>query len=260
MRVFDLFKLNGRVALVSGGAGIYGAHITRALAEAGAQVVVASRNSERGEEFARELQEENLSVVAASLDLSSRDSIQALREWIVSRLGRIDILFNNAVARAGGDLGSVTEGEWESAMKINSTGLFLVCKTFGEQMIKQRSGVIINVASIYGVVGPDFKIYEGTGITNPADYAFAKGGMINFTRYLASYYAPFGIRVNALSPGGFASGEQPAEFVRRYSQKTLLGRMATDDDIKGAAVYLASDASAYVTGQNLVVDGGWTAI
>lgn len=260
MSVIDLFKLDGRVALVSGGAGIYGAHITRALAEAGAHVVVASRNKERCEEFVSELQKENLSVSAASLDLSSQDSIQALREWIVSRFQRIDILFNNAVARAGGDLGSITEEEWESAMKINSTGLFLACKTFGGQMIKQRSGVIINVASIYGVVGPDFKIYEGTQMTNPADYAFAKGGMINFTRYLASYYAPFGIRVNALSPGGFASEDLPAEFVHQYSQKTLLGRMATDDDIKGAAVFLASDASAYVTGHNLMLDGGWTAI
>ncbi len=260
MSVLDLFKLNNRVAVVSGGAGIYGVHITRALAEAGAQVVVASRNVKRCEEFARELQADSLSVVAASLDLSSQDSILSLREWIVSRLGRLDILFNNAVARAGGDLGTVTEEEWESAMKINSTGLFLACKIIGEQMIKQRSGVIVNVASIYGVVGPDFNIYEGTGITNPANYAFAKGGMINFTRYLASYYGRFGIRVNAISPGGFSTGDQPEEFVRRYSQKTLLGRMATDDDIKGAAVYLASDASAYVTGQNLLVDGGWTAI
>ena len=260
MSVFDLFKLDDRVALVSGGTGICGAHITRALAEAGAHVVVASRNQERCEEFARELQEEKLSVTAASLDLSSHASIQALRESIVSRFGKIDILFNNAVARVGGDLGSVTAEEWESAMKINSTGLFLTCKTFGEQMMKQRSGVIINVASIYGLVGPDFRIYEGTGMTNPADYAFAKGGMINFTRYLASYYAPFGIRVNTLSPGGFATEDQPPDFVRQYSQKTLLGRMATDDDIKGAAVFLASDASAYVTGQNLIVDGGWTAI
>jgi len=260
MSVLDLFKLDDRVALVSGGAGIYGAHITRALAEAGAKVVVASRNVTRCEEFARKLQADGLSVFAASLDLSSKVSILSLREWIVSRLGRIDILFNNAVARSGGDLGTVTEEEWEAAMRINSTGLFLSCKIIGEQMIKQGSGVIVNIASIYGVVGPDFNIYEGTAITNPANYAFAKGGMINFTRYLASYYARFGIRVNVISPGGFSTGDQPEEFVRRYSQKTLLGRMATDDDIKGAAVYLASDASAYVTGQNLLVDGGWTAI
>ena len=260
MSVLDLFRLDNRVALVSGGAGIYGAHITRALAEAGAKVVIASRDVTRAEEFARTLREDGLSVVAASLDLASQDSIFSLREWIVSRLGSLDILFNNAVARSGGDLGTVTEEEWEAAMKINSTGLFLACKIFGEQMVKQRSGVIVNIASIYGVVGPDFNIYEGTSITNPANYAFAKGGMINFTRYLASYYAQFGIRVNVISPGGFSTGDQPEEFVRRYSNKTLLGRMATDDDIKGAAIYLASDASAYVTGHNLLVDGGWTAV
>jgi NAD(P)-dependent dehydrogenase (short-subunit alcohol dehydrogenase family) len=172
----------------------------------------------------------------------------------------MDILFNNAVARAGGNISTVTEEEWEAAMRINSTGLFLSCKIFGEQMIEQRSGVIVNISSIYGVVGPNFNIYEGTDITSPANYAFAKGGMINFTRYLASFYGKFGIRVNSISPGGFRTEDQPEVFVQNYSRQTLLGRMAADDDIKGAAVFLASDASAYITGQNLMVDGGWTAI
>lgn len=260
MSVLDLFRLDGRIALVSGGAGIYGVHISRALAEAGAKVLVAARNRERCEEVASKLRADGLDAVAASLDLSSADSILSLRAWIVENFGRLDILLNNAVARAGGDLGAVTEDEWESSMKVNSTGLFLACKIFGEQMVSQRLGVIINIASIYGVVGPDFNIYEGTEMSSPANYAFAKGGMINFTRYLASYYGRFGIRVNAISPGGFYTGDQPEEFVQRYSQKTILNRMATNDDIKGAVVYLASDASSYVTGQNLLVDGGWTAI
>lgn len=260
MRVNDLFRLDGRVALVTGGAGLYGANITRALAEAGSQVVVASRDLEKCQQFAAELREEGLLVASASLDLGTQDSIVALRKHIVSEFGRLDVLFNNAVARAGGDLGTVTEEEWETAMRINSTGFFLSCKIFGEQMIEQRAGVIVNISSIYGVVAPDFHIYEGTEMTSPANYAFAKGGMINFTRYAASYYGRFGIRVNTISPGGFHTEDQAEVFVERYSKKTLLGRMGSDDDIKGAAVFLASDASGYITGQNIMVDGGWTAI
>ena len=259
MNTNDLFRLGGRVALVTGGAGIYGAHITRALAEVGAQVVIASRNLEHCEQVASGMRDEGLKVSAAALDLGLGESIVSLREQIVAEFGKLDILFNNAVARAGGDFSTVGEEDWETAMRINSTGFFLSCKFFGEQMIRQRSGVVVNISSIYGVVAPNFNIYEGTDMTSPANYAFAKGGMINFTRYMASYYGRYGIRVNSISPGGFQT-DQPDIFIKNYSKQTLLGRMATDDDIKGAAVFLASDASAYITGHNLMVDGGWTAI
>jgi len=259
MNTNDLFRLDGKIALVTGGAGIYGIHITRALAEVGAHVVIASRNLEQCEHAAEELGGDGLKVSAMQLDLGSGESISSLCGNIVSKFGKLDILFNNAVARAGGDPSTVTQEDWEAAMQINSTGFFLSCKIFGEQMIKQRSGVIVNISSIYGVVGPNFNIYEGTTMTSPANYAFAKGGMINFTRYMASYYGQYGIRVNAISPGGFQT-DQPDVFIDNYSKQTPLGRMATDDDIKGAAVFLASDASGYITGQNLMVDGGWTAI
>jgi len=259
MNTNDLFRLDGRIALVTGGAGIYGVHITRALAEVGAHVVVASRDLEQCEKVAGEMSEEGLKVSAARLDLGSSESISTVCENIASEFGKVDILFNNAVARAGGDPSTVTEEQWESAMRINSTGFFLATKIFGEQMIRQRSGVMVNISSIYGVVAPNFNIYEGTDMTSPANYAFAKAGMINYTRYAASYYGKFGIRVNCISPGGFQT-DQPDIFIKNYSKQTLLGRMATDDDIKGAAVFLASDASSYITGQNLMVDGGWTAI
>lgn len=259
MHTNDLFRLDDRVALVTGGAGIYGSHITRALAEAGAHVVIASRNLDQCKEVASALSDEGLKVSAASLDLGSSRSIETLCEEIVSEFGKLDVLFNNAVARAGGDPSTVTEDDWVSAMEVNSTGFFMSCKIFGAQMIKQRSGAIVNISSIYGVVGPNFNIYEGTDMTSPANYAFAKGGMINFTRYAASYYGRFGIRVNCISPGGFQT-DQPETFIANYSKQTPLRRMATDDDIKGAAVFLASDASAYITGHNLMVDGGWTAI
>jgi len=259
MHTNDLFKLDGRIALVTGGAGIYGIHITRALAEMGAHVVVASRDQAQCEKVSAEMREQGLKVSAGHLDLGSSESILELCENIVSEFGQVDILFNNAVARAGGDPSSVTEEQWIKAMEINSSGFFMSSKIFGEQMIKQRSGVMVNISSIYGVVGPNFNIYEGTDMTSPANYAFAKGGMINFTRYAASYYGRFGIRVNSISPGGFQT-DQPDVFIENYSKQTPLGRMATDDDIKGAAVFLASDASGYITGQNLMVDGGWTAI
>ena len=173
--------------------------------------------------------------------------------------GRIDVLVNNAVARGGADIRTTSAQDWAETSAVNSLGLFLITRECGEQMIAQRSGVIVNIASIYGMVGPEFAIYEGHGMTNPAFYAYDKGGMINFTRYLAAFYAPHGIRANCISPGGLATPDQPAEFVASYSSRVPLGRLAGPEDIKGPVVFLASDASRYVTGVNLPVDGGWTA-
>jgi len=259
-RTEKLFRLDGKAVLVTGGAGIYGAHIVRALAEAGAHVVVASREAEKCESLAQRLGAEGLDVSAGQLDLTSEESIRALRDRVMKEHGYLDVLVNNAVARSGGDLRHTSASEWEQAMKVNSTGLFLACKLFSEPMQESRSGSIINIASIYGMVGPDFTIYEGTNLSNPVNYAFAKGGMINLTRYLASFLAPSGVRVNSISPGGFRNQDTPPEFVPNYSRRTPLGRMAEADDIKGPIVFFASEASRYITGQNLAVDGGWTAI
>jgi NAD(P)-dependent dehydrogenase (short-subunit alcohol dehydrogenase family) len=256
----QLFRLNGKVALVTGGAGIYGVHICNALAEAGAHVVVASRDLAKCRDFAQTLTTRGLRAEGVELDLASEPSIWGLRDDLLARHGRIDVLVNNAVARAGGDLRQMTASHWEQTMKVNSTGLFLACQVFSDPMQRARSGSIINIASIYGMVGPDFTIYEGTQLTNPVNYAFAKGGMINLTRYLASFLAPYNVRVNCLSPGGFQNEETPAEFVPNYVRRTPLRRMAEADDIKGPIVFFASDASRYITGQNLAVDGGWTAI
>ncbi len=145
-------------------------------------------------------------------------------------------------------------------MRVNSTGLFLASKHLSEPMRERRSGSIVNISSIYGMVGPDFSIYEGTPLQNPANYSFSKGGMINFTRYLASALGPYGIRVNCLSPGGLQTPQMPERFVKQYARRTLLGRMANEDDIKGPAVFLASEASRYITGANIPMDAGWTAI
>jgi len=257
MNVLELFSLKGKVALVTGGAGLYGLTISTALGEAGASVVIASRNLNKCEKVAKNLRSKNLNVVAMPLDLSIKNSIIALKDKIINTYGKIDILFNNAVARKGGSMKTMTAEEWEEPMKVNSTGLFLCSKVFIEEMIKRESGSVINISSIYGMVGPDFGIYGNTGMTNPANYSFAKGGIIAFTKYLATCYAKYNIRVNCISPGGLFTN-QPKEFVSNYNKRTPLGRMANEDDLKGAAVFLASDASSYITGHNLVVDGGWT--
>ena len=261
MNVMDFFRLDGKVALVSGGAGMVGSAISEGLAEAGAKVIIASRNMSECEKRAKELRDRDLDAVAMRLDLSSEDSIISLEDEVVSNWRKLDILFNNAVSRAGVGLETMTKEEWETTMKVNSTGLFLSCKILGAEMAKRRSGTIVNIASIYGLVGPDFRIYEGTGIgQSPANYAFAKGGMISFTRYLATYYAKYNVRVNCICPGGYRSVDvQPDAFVQKYVERTPLRRMACKDDIKGVAVFFASDASVYITGQILPVDGGWTA-
>lgn len=253
------FSLAGQVAIVSGGAGLYGRHIARALAGAGAHVVLAARNVDACAAVARELCTNGASAEAVELDLGSEASIQRLRKEVVDRNGRIDVLVNNAVARAGRMVRDTSAAEWAATSRVNSLGTFLITRECGEQMIAQRSGVFVNIASIYGMVGPDFSIYTDTALTNPAFYAYDKGGLINFTRYLATAYAPYGIRANCISPGGLATDDQPAEFVARYRERVPLGRLAGPDDIVGPVVFLASAASAYVTGVNLAVDGGWTA-
>ena len=253
------FSLAGKVAIVSGGAGLYGRHISQALASVGAHVAIAARTVQACQEAATELVDAGLAASAHALDLRSQESITTLRDEVVRTYGTIDILVNNAVARGGGDMAHTTADQWAASSEVNSLGLFLMSQACGEQMIAQHSGVIINIASIYGMVGPDFSIYGNTGMTNPAFYAYDKGGMINFTRYLAAFYGPHGIRANCLSPGGLFSG-QPDEFVTNYQSKALLGRLAGPEDIKGPIVFLASAASEYVTGANIPVDGGWTAV
>jgi NAD(P)-dependent dehydrogenase (short-subunit alcohol dehydrogenase family) len=257
--VADLFRLDGAVAVVTGGAGLYGRHIVTALAEAGARVAVASRNLDAVQAFARQMSGQGLSVTAHRLDIADEESVVAFRREIVAASGRIDVLVNNAVARAGSDPSRTSASQWDATSRVNSRGLFLMTRECGAQMIEQGAGVMINIGSIYGMVGPEFAIYGATGMTVPAFYAYDKGGMVNFTRYAACFYAPHGIRVNCISPGGLADGTQPAEFVRNYESRVPLGRLAGEQDIKGAVVFLASPAAGYVTGVNLPVDGGWTA-
>jgi NAD(P)-dependent dehydrogenase (short-subunit alcohol dehydrogenase family) len=257
MSMLDRFRLDGKVVLVTGGAGLYGRQIVLALAEAGALVVTASRDVAKLEVYASELRARELDVTADSLDQGDEPSILRLRDELIAKHGRIDVLVNNAVLRTMRDWSDPAEN-FARSMEVNATGLFLITRAMGDQMAKQAGGSIVNVGSIQGSVGPDFTLYEGLGMGAPPDYFFHKGGMIQLTRYAASVLGKHGVRVNCVSPGGFYDG-QDARFVERYAARTLLGRMAGENDLGGAIVFLASDASAYITGANIPVDGGYTA-
>jgi len=196
-------------------------------------------------------------VFSEKLDLADEKSIDLLIEKILNKFGRIDILVNNAVLRAVKDYYDRIEN-FRLSMEVNFVGVFEFTRKVIEVMKKNKSGSIINISSIQGVVGPDFTLYPGTDIEPLPDYFFHKAGLINLTRYFASKFGEFGIRVNCVSPGGLYSG-QDKKFVERYKKRTFLGRMAKGEDIKGVIVFLASDASSYITGANILVDGGYTA-
>lgn len=256
--MLERFNLKNKVILLTGGAGLYGRGLTADLAAANATLIIASRNLSNCQKIADQENQLGHQVYAESYDQSSESSILGLRDRILERFGRIDGLVNNSVGRemkhGKGDL----EG-WKASMEVNATGIFLMHHHFGTTMQQQGSGSIVNIGSIQGMVGPSLNLYEGTGMPsgNP-DYFFHKSGMLNLTRYYAANYGPSSVRVNCISPGGFENN-QPAVFQERYNAQTFLGRMGNHTDLGGAVVFLLSDASLYITGINLPVDGGYTA-
>ncbi len=252
----NLFSCKDKVALVTGGLGLIGKEIVRGLNDFGASVCVADINEHQMGEL-----ENRAAVNYQHLDITSDDSIRQALETIIKQFKKIDILVNCAYPRTG-DWGAICEDvsfdSWKMNVNSHLGGYFLSCQKVAEQMKLQGGGSIINLASIYGVAAPDFSIYEGSTMTMPVAYSAIKGGIIALSKYLATYYAKDNIRVNCVSPGGIFD-KQADNFVEKYLAKTPLGRMGTPKDMVGAVLYLASDASLYVTGQNLIVDGGWTA-
>jgi NAD(P)-dependent dehydrogenase (short-subunit alcohol dehydrogenase family) len=266
----NLFSLEGKTAIVTGGTGLIGKKHCEALTMAGANVVVADISENSTKNFAQEL---GKNAIGISLDVTDSESLENAKSEILSKFGTIDILVNNAAINdmfenpaMAAELSAFEKYPIESfrkSLEVNVLGVFLCSQIFGSEMAKQGSGSIINVASTYGMVGPDQNIYknekgEQTFFKSPS-YPTTKGAILNFTRYLAAYWGKRGVRVNTLSPGG-VDNSQDEFFVQQYSAKTLLGRMAQPTDYQGALIFLAADASAYMTGANLVVDGGWTAI
>ena len=269
--VLDLFDLTDRAAVVTGGAGLLGAEFCRTLAGAGASVGVADLDRTRAGAVADSLSGLPGAARSVELDVTRPESVQRAVNEVVGAFGRLDILVNCAALDPKFDpsqTGRHTNAfedypleSWNQALAVNLTGLFLCSQAAGRQMLAQGSGVIINICSTYGLVGPDQRIYERPGQPaqfKPAYYSVTKAGVLGLTRYLATYYAGKNIRVNALSPGGVYHGHDEA-FVKAYAARTVLGRMAEPDEMNGALLFLVSDASAYMTGANLVVDGGWSA-
>jgi len=261
MTIADLFNLKDRVAVVTGGYGLYGFNIAQALCEAGAVCVIAARNTDKCAEAAGRLRDGGYAAHAARLDQASEDSVVECIGETIKKFGRIDILVNNAVARRGLNLEDMSAEDWEEAQRVNATGLMLISRETVKHMRANAKGSIINISSIQGAVGPNFRVYGETGMSSPVNYTYDKWGMVGFTKWMANYYARYNIRVNCISPGGYnpeLTKDDGNEFVKNYKRLTPLGRFADEDDIKGPVVFLASDASKYVTGQNLLVDGGWT--
>lgn len=252
-----IFSLKGKTAVVTGGSGKYGKQITLALCMAGAKVVVASRNKEKNEEYVAELKEKGYDVVAEELDLGDEKSIRTLADKL-SEEGSIDILVNNAVARVMKNYDD-TEG-FRKSLDINGTGMYLMHKIFGAIMAKQGKGSIINIGSYMGILAQDYNLYKDMipPVDPRPDYFFHKAGLTNLTKFMASKFGPYGVRCNVLELGGLFNNQDPL-FVERYSAKTFLNRMANDSDIMGIIILLASDASAYITGAAIPVDGGYSA-
>jgi 2-deoxy-D-gluconate 3-dehydrogenase len=274
-KIQEKFELNGRVAVVTGGVGLLGAEFCRTLAEAGAAVAVVDLNAEAAKTVAEGLTKAGYRALAVPTDITRPESVNTMLEQVVSSFGRLDILVNSAALDPKFDPDALAKGvtagsfeeypleQWNAALNVNLTGMFLMTQACVKQMLAQgKKGSIINICSTYGLNGPDQRIYRKSDGSQPAYkpvyYTVTKAGVLGFTKYLSAYYMETEIRVNALTPGGVFNNHDET-FVKNYSAKTILGRMARKDEMNGALLFLASDASSYMTGNNLVVDGGWTA-
>jgi NAD(P)-dependent dehydrogenase (short-subunit alcohol dehydrogenase family) len=269
---FTKFDLSDQVAIITGGAGLLGTQYSHTLASAGAHVVIADINGQDARRLAKEVTDSSgVEAVDIETDVTRPDDVQAMVATALGRFGRIDILVNNAAIDPKFDPMHAKQhtnrfedypfDAWQKSISVNITGMFLCAQAVVPVMLKASRGVIVNISSTYGVVGPDQRLYQREGESpqyKPVTYTVSKAAALGLTRYLATYLAETGIRVNALTPGGVYA-DHDDEFVRRYSAKTVLGRMANADEIASALLFLVSDASSYMTGANLVVDGGWTA-
>ena len=244
-------KLKDKIIIVTGGFGLLGKEIVQFLQKEGARVI----NADISARTTADLSE-------VTVDITSEESVQAMVALVLKTFGRIDGLVNNAYPRTkdwGLHFENIPLASWQKNIDMQLNTIFYLCQQIGAVMKEQKSGSIVNMSSIYGVVGPDFSVYGATGMTMPAAYSAIKGGLINFSRYLASYFGKYNIRVNCVSPGGIFDNQNPV-FVKNYEDKVPMKRMGLPEDISGPVAFLLSEDSRYITGQNLIVDGGWTAI
>ena len=268
----QLFDLTGRSAVVTGGAGLLGRQFCQTLAAAGAAVSVVDINTSAAEMVAEAINQTGGRAVDIPTDITDPESVAAMVDSALEAFGRLDILVNSAALDPKFDPeGIADQGQnafetfplegWQQAIDVNLTGMFLCTQAATQTMLAQGKGVVVNLCSMYGLVGPDQRLYQREGQPpqyKPVTYSVTKAGVLGMTQYLAAYYGAKNIRVNALTPGGVFN-QHDEEFVKAYSARAVLGRMAEQDEMNGALLFLASDASSYMTGANLVVDGGWTA-
>ena len=264
--ISPLFDLTGKIALVTGGAGLLASEHAIALMEHGAQVILADKNFSACDAAVSILHQNGFKKVnSIELDVTSRKNWESVASSIIADFGKIDILINNAGFTNQSKSKNFDAGfedfpieDWNNILNVNLTGSFLGCQVIGKYMLENGKGSIINIASLYGVVSPNHRIYPGTGISQPVAYSVSKHGVVALTKYLATLWADKGIRVNALTPGGIWNGHQGL-FLERFEQLNPIGRMSDKTELRGGIVYLASDASSHVVGHNLIIDGGWTA-
>jgi NAD(P)-dependent dehydrogenase (short-subunit alcohol dehydrogenase family) len=261
-RLSELFSLKGRTALVVGGSGLLGGEITYALTELGAEVIVASRNEARCADFVNTLCQQYPNAVAHALgvDITNPDSIKALLEQVAQITGGgLDILVNSGWSGRKNTLESISNDDWNNDIEVCLNGVFRTIKA-AIPLLKEKRGTVLTIASMYGHVAPDYRLYDSERFANPPSYGAAKAGVIQLTKYLASFLSPHGIRANCISPGPFpfqtTQVENP-DFIARLAAKNPLNRIGRPYELKGAAVLLCTDAGAYMTGQNVCVDGGW---
>ena len=244
-----------------GGAGLLGPEIGGALSRAGAKVALVDSDGPRVERAATEVGESaGGELIGLRGDITRSSEAERIVAEVCAAFGSVDVLVNAAAGRPAGFSRSFEEyklEDWDAVLAVNLTGVFLMCQAAGAVMVRQGGGSIVNFSSIYGMVAPDQRMYVGTSAATPAAYSASKAGVLGLTRYLGAYWAPSGVRVNAISPGGVRDAQE-ALLISNYEQRSPMGRMAQASEIAGSVVFLASDAASYVTGQNLVVDGGWT--
>jgi NAD(P)-dependent dehydrogenase (short-subunit alcohol dehydrogenase family) len=256
----ELFDLKGKTAFVTGGAGYLGKAICETLAELGANLVIASRDGEKCKAYAAEVAEKfSIQALGIGLDITNIESIKSGLTAAEEMFGGIDILVNDAWSGNKNTFESISYDDWLYDINVCLNGVFFTIKE-ATPYLKKSQGIILNIASMYGHVSPDYRLYDGDKYANPPSYGSAKAGVLQLTKYLSSFLAPDKIRVNAISPGPFpfpnVIAENP-EFMKRLSDKNIMGRIGTPDDLKGAVALLCTDASKFMTGQNVCVDGGW---